>query len=127
MSSRQEQGFTIVEVMLAVVLLAIGVMALVGSSAMVTRMIGRGRESTTVGQIATARAERLRQIAAATSPACGSANLVNGTSNPGSGITERWELKGAAGDRTRDVLLMYTYRAARTIRTDTMSLTLLCD
>jgi prepilin-type N-terminal cleavage/methylation domain-containing protein len=126
MSSRQEQGFTIVEVMLAVVLLAIGVMALVGSSAMVTRMIGRGRESTTVGQIATARAERLRQIAAATSPACGSAQLVNGTSNPGSGITERWEL-GPAGGRTRNVLLMYTYRAARTIRTDTMSLTLLCD
>jgi prepilin-type N-terminal cleavage/methylation domain-containing protein len=125
MSSRQEQGFTIVEVMLAVVLLAIGVMALVGSSAMVTRMIGRGRESTTVGQVATARAERLRQIAAATSPACG--QLVNGTSNPGSGITERWELQGAAGDKTRDVRLIYSYRVSRSVRTDTMSLTLLCD
>ena len=94
---------------------------------MVTRMIGRGRESTTVGQVATARAENLRQIAAATSPACGSAALASGTANPGHGITERWELQGAAGDKTRDVRLIYSYRVSRSVRTDTMSLTLLCD
>ena len=38
--SQRERGFTIIEVMLAVVLLTIGAMALVGSSALVTRMIG---------------------------------------------------------------------------------------
>jgi prepilin-type N-terminal cleavage/methylation domain-containing protein len=36
--NERERGFTIIEVMLAVVLLSIGVMALVGSSALVTRM-----------------------------------------------------------------------------------------
>jgi prepilin-type N-terminal cleavage/methylation domain-containing protein len=43
MSQSRERGFTIAEVMIAVVLLSFGVMALVGSSAMVTRMIGKGR------------------------------------------------------------------------------------
>jgi prepilin-type N-terminal cleavage/methylation domain len=68
MSMRGEKGFTIIEIMLAVVVLSVGVMALVGSSALATRMIGRGNKSTEVVQVATARAELLRTYAAATSP-----------------------------------------------------------
>jgi prepilin-type N-terminal cleavage/methylation domain-containing protein len=125
MSAPREQGFTLVEVMFAVVLLGVGIMALVGTSAMVTRMIGRGRESTLVGQVATARAEQLRQIAAATSPACGSVQLRTDSAST-SGISEKWVLLGAAGDRTRDVRMMYTYKVPQGVRTDTMTLTLLC-
>jgi prepilin-type N-terminal cleavage/methylation domain-containing protein len=125
MSAPREQGFTLVEVMFAVVMLGVGVMALVGTSAMVTRMIGRGRESTQVGQVATARSEWLRQIAAATSPACGSPLLKDSTT-AGTGITEQWQVLGAAGDRTRDVRMMYSYKVPRGTRTDTMTLTLLC-
>src|SRR5690242_1880299 len=40
MSRRSEQGFTIIEIMLAVIVLSVGVMALVGSSALATRMVG---------------------------------------------------------------------------------------
>jgi prepilin-type N-terminal cleavage/methylation domain-containing protein len=125
MSAPREQGFTLVEVMFAVVMLGVGVMALVGTSAMVTRMIGRGRESTQVGQVATARSEWLRQIAAATAPPCGSPLLKDST-KAGTGITEQWQVLGAAGDRTRDVRMMYSYKVPRGTRTDTMTLTLLC-
>jgi prepilin-type N-terminal cleavage/methylation domain-containing protein len=125
MSAPREQGFTLVEVLIAVVVLGVGVMALVGTSAMVTRMIGRGRESTQVSQVATARTEWLRQVAAATSPACGSP-LFKDSTVASNGITQQWQVLGAAGDRTRDVRLMYSYKVPRGTRTDTMTLTLLC-
>jgi prepilin-type N-terminal cleavage/methylation domain-containing protein len=126
MSAPREQGFTLVEVLFAVVMLGVGVMALVGSSAMATRMIGRGRESTQVGQVATARAEWLRQVAAATSPPCGSAQLRTDSVPGANGIQEKWVLLGAAGDRTRDVRMMYSYKVPKGTRTDTMTLSLLC-
>ena len=42
----QRGGFTLVEVLIAVIVLGIGVTALVGSSALVTRMVGRGKSET---------------------------------------------------------------------------------
>jgi prepilin-type N-terminal cleavage/methylation domain-containing protein len=127
MSLRAEKGFTIIEIMLAVVVLSIGVMALVGSSALATRMIGRGSKSTEVVQVALARAEFLRQAAASTSPGCTAASVANGTATSTvTGITETWELQGAAGDPTRDVRLIYAYRVPRGTRIDTMTITLYC-
>ena len=126
MSHRSEQGFTIIEIMLAVVILSVGVMALVGSSAMATRMIGRGGVSTRVTQVAVARADLLRAYAASTSPGCADATTVKSGTATTSGIVENWELLGAAGDNTRDVRMMFTYRVPRGSRTDTMMITLYC-
>ena len=123
MSASREKGFTLIEVLIAVTVLSVGVMALVGSSAMATRMIGRGRESTRVGQVATARSEWLRQVAASTSPPCGL--LTNGTSTS-DGITEQWQIQALTLSGTRDVNLMYSYKVPRGTRTDTMRITLLC-
>ncbi|HET6345602.1 MAG TPA: prepilin-type N-terminal cleavage/methylation domain-containing protein, partial [Myxococcota bacterium] len=63
-------GFTLVEVLVAVVVLGIGVLALVGSSAMVTRMIGRGQMGTRAAQVASKRLDSLRIVAYATTPRC---------------------------------------------------------
>jgi len=126
MSARTERGFTIIEIMLAVVVLSIGVMALVGSSALATRMIGRGNKSTEVVQVATARAELLRSYAAATSPGCTNANVKSDSNTTASGIGEKWVLLGTAGDPTRDVRMMFTYRVPKGSRTDTMMITLYC-
>ena len=68
MSSRQ--GFTLIEVLVAVTVLGIGILGLVGSSAMVTRMIGRGRTDTMAADVLTSRADQLRRIAASTTPPC---------------------------------------------------------
>ncbi len=126
MSARSERGFTIIEIMLAVVVLSVGVMALVGSSALATRMIGRGNKSTEVVQVATARAELLRSYAAATSPGCTNANVRSDSNTTASGIGEKWVLLGTAGDPTRDVRMMFTYRVPKGSRTDTMMITLYC-
>jgi prepilin-type N-terminal cleavage/methylation domain-containing protein len=125
MSATREKGFTLIEVLIAVTVLSIGVMALVGSSAMATRMIGRGRESTQVGQVATARAEWLRQVASSTSPPCGSAQFTDGAVVR-NGITEQWQVQALTASGTRDVRMMYTYKVPRGTRTDTMTLTVLC-
>ena len=126
MSLRGEKGFTIIEIMLAVVVLSVGVMALVGSSALATRMIGRGNKSTEVVQVATARAELLRTYAAATSPGCTDAKVKTDSNTTASGIGEKWVLLGNAGDLTRDVRLTFSYRVPKGTRTDTMMITLYC-
>ena len=127
MSSPREKGFTIVEVVVAVLLLTTGVMALVGSSAMVTRMIGRGRESTLVGQVATSRAERLRQVATSTAAPCTAAAFKTDSAAAVGGIAEKWELLPPTGTGvTRTFRMTFTYRAPRGSRTDTMLTTVLC-
>ena len=98
MSQRSERGFTIIEILLAVVVLSVGVMALVGSSALATRMIGRGNKSSEVAQVALARAELLRAYAAQTSPGCTNAAVKSDSSTTATGIGEKWVLLGAAGD-----------------------------
>jgi Tfp pilus assembly protein PilV len=125
MTSPREQGFTIVEVVVAVLLLTTGVMALVGSSAMVTRMIGHGRESTLVGQVATARAERLRQVATSTAVPCTAPAFKSDSAPAAGGIAEKWVLLPAAGV-TSTFRMTFTYRTSRGSRTDTMLTTVLC-
>ncbi|MBA2457377.1 MAG: prepilin-type N-terminal cleavage/methylation domain-containing protein [Gemmatimonadales bacterium] len=125
MSATNQRGFTVIEVLIAVVLLTVGVMALAGSSAMVTRMIGRGRGSTVVAQVASSRADLLRRIAASTTPGCTSAGLASGA-DTSAGIVEQWTLQGNPGDGSRDVDMRFSYRTPRGPETDTMRVTLYC-
>jgi prepilin-type N-terminal cleavage/methylation domain-containing protein len=125
MNQQSERGFTIIEIMLAVIVLSVGVMALVGSSALATRMVGRGAKTSQVTQVAMARAELLRAYAAQTSPGCTNAN-VKTDSTITNGVGEKWQLLGSAGDPTRDVRMMFSYRVPRGTRTDTMMITLYC-
>ncbi len=115
-----------VEVMVAVVLLTVGVMALVGSSAMVTRMIGRGRESTVAVQVATARLEGLRRIASSTQPRCMSPQFSSDSATT-AGVSERWMVASPAGaDLSRMVSVVLTYRDARGPVHDTLQTVILC-
>ena len=128
--NHRERGFTIIEVMLAVVLLTIGVMALVGSSALVTRMIGKGKESTIAVQVATARFEKLRTIAASTASPCSAAGFASGraSASPATGgVAEVWTVGAAPAAGTgRDVTVYVTYRNNRKTITDTITTTFLC-
>ena len=125
MSRQNERGFTLAEVMIAVILLGVGVMALVSSSAMATRMIGRGKESTMAAQVGSARIEALRQLAASTDPNCTAAAFKSDSlTDASSHVKARWVVPNAG--TTRNVTLFLTYRAARAQVTDTGYTTIYC-
>lgn len=58
-----EGGFTIVEVIIAIVVLTVGLLGLVTTAALVTRMIGQGQRSAVASTFAGQRMERLRVTA----------------------------------------------------------------
>lgn len=126
---RDVAGFTLVEVLVAVVVLSIGVLALVGSSAMVTRMIGRGKGATRAAQTAVRRFETLRQIAMSTATPCTSPALVSGgpvkSAASGNTITESWTV--VRNGKLADVTVTVSFPTAQgTIHTDVLRSQILC-
>jgi prepilin-type N-terminal cleavage/methylation domain-containing protein len=57
---QSERGFTIVEVIIAIIVLTVGLLGLVATSALVTRMIARGQRSANAATFASKRLELLR-------------------------------------------------------------------
>ncbi len=100
-----ERGFTLVELMVAVVILAVGVLALVGSSASVTKMIGSGKHTTNATLVAERRLEALRHVALGSSPVC--STLASGSAT-GVGYTEQWTVSGTGASRTLVARVIYT-------------------
>jgi hypothetical protein len=105
------------------VLLIVGVLALVGSSAMVARLVGQGRHATVVSQVATTRFERLRQLASSTSPRCTDPDLTPGSTFT-SAVREEWSI--ASSGPARQVTLALEYRAPRGLVRDTLHTTMYC-
>jgi prepilin-type N-terminal cleavage/methylation domain-containing protein len=55
-----QRGFTLVELMVALVLFEVGLLTLLSTTAAVTRMLARGRHAALAATLATQRLERLR-------------------------------------------------------------------
>jgi type II secretory pathway pseudopilin PulG len=105
---------TLVEILVAVVVLAIGIIALAGSSGMVTRMIGRGKAETHAAEAASRRIEILRQAAYSTSPRCSSASFASGGPVLVDGSTESWLVSPSGKVRSVRVTVSYlTVRGSR--------------
>lgn len=60
---RNERGFTIIEIIVAIVVLTVGLLGLVTTAALVTRMMGRGQRTAMSATFAQSRLERLRSSA----------------------------------------------------------------
>jgi len=108
---QSRSGFTLVEVLVAVVVLGIGVTALVGSSALVSRMIGRGQLSTRAAQVASRRLEMLRLAASSTDPRCTAGAFADGGPVTTRGVTESWVVPVAG--RVRQVTVTVSYVIAK--------------
>jgi prepilin-type N-terminal cleavage/methylation domain-containing protein len=104
---RSSRGLTLVEVMIAVVIVGVGISALAGSSALVTRMIGRGRIESRAAQLAASRMEQLRLAAGSTKPRCTSVAFADGGPLSTQSVTERWELAPAGAVRHASVIVSY--------------------
>jgi prepilin-type N-terminal cleavage/methylation domain-containing protein len=117
-------GFSLVEVLVAIVVLGIGIVAMVGSSAMVTRMIGRGKVETRAAQVASRRLETLRLAAYSTSPRCTAAGFAGGGPVTTSNVTESWVVPAAG--KVRSVQVNVTYRTVQGSRTASLQTRIEC-
>lgn len=122
--SRSRSGFTLVEVLVAVTVLSVGIVALAGNAAMVTRMIGRGKIDTRAAQLATLKVDSLRAAAYSTTPRC--TVLANGGPEPTSGISLSWTVTVAATGSGRDVSVSASYNTPRGTRTEVLTTYIEC-
>ncbi|MGI9039919.1 MAG: prepilin-type N-terminal cleavage/methylation domain-containing protein [Gemmatimonadales bacterium] len=104
---RAPAGFTLVEVLVAVVVLGVGIVALAGASAMTTRMIGQGQISTRASQVASRRMEALRAAAYSTTPSCTSPAFAGGGPLTTDGITASWVAPATGSARNVSVTVSY--------------------
>ena len=116
-------GFTITEVMMAVVILSVGILALMGGATAATRMVSQGQRTTWAAAVASARMETLRRLANQTTPRCTNAAFASGSATT-RGVTEAWTV--AASGNARIVLEVVTYKKYGGTSTDTVSTIIGC-
>ncbi len=119
MSERSAQsGFTLVELLVAVLVLGIGITALAGTSALVTRQVGRGRIVTIANQLANQKLDELRRLALRDGAAnqCTDAQFASGGPVTTRGVTYSWLV-----DKTAPKAPIVTVNASYAVRTGTKS------
>jgi prepilin-type N-terminal cleavage/methylation domain-containing protein len=119
---KREQGFTLVEVIIAVLVFTVGMLGLVTTAALVTRMIGRGQRSAVAATFAAQRLERLR-VTACTSQAPGSDTLYRGSTMA---ATNTWSFNNLGNSGYGIVLTVNYLTAPASWRTDTLETMVSC-
>ena len=118
------RGFTLTEVIVALVLLSIGLLLQAGSLTAVIRHIDHGRDRSRAAQVAANRLERLRLWAAATVPACGDPRLTSGGPRQTGAVTETWVV--GAGHGLAFAWVTAEYAMGRRRAADTLSTLFRC-
>lgn len=124
-AASRRSGFTIMELIVAIVILSIGILGLAASSGIVMRMIGGGTHQTVAANVAQARFESLRSMS------CGRITSGSATSR---NVQEVWSVTPVgpvAAPRAMDVRLSITYqvllrRGGNTSRTQAFRSEILC-
>lgn len=119
---RNVRGVTIIEVLVALIVLETGVLALLTSYAGVTRLIGRGKLATRSAAIAATRLELLREEEERAVPPC-TGVLAGSISHPG-GLVESWRVTAAA--RSVELFVIVSYPAVPHPVSDTFTTTMTC-
>ncbi|NIM52562.1 MAG: hypothetical protein GTN62_08110 [Gemmatimonadales bacterium] len=110
-------GFTIAEVVVAVLILSLGLLSLVGTAALATRMVAQGQRHTRASVLGA------QQLAILTSGGCpqeGSGAAVHG------GFRIAWSVSSEAGGRMRRAHVVVASRTHGGMRLDTFSTAVLC-
>ena len=122
--NHRRSGFTLVEALVAVVVVGVGILALMSASSSVTRMIGRGKMETRAALAASRRLEVLRSAAGGTSPRCANPAFTSGGPIMVGGVAEKWEV--AASGKVRPVRVTVTYLTVRGLRTASLETRITC-
>jgi Tfp pilus assembly protein PilV len=117
-------GFTLVEALVAIVVVTVGILALMSASSSVTRMIGNGKMETRAALAASRRMEILRSAADATSPRCAAPAFTSGGPVVVGGVAEKWEV--GPGGKVRPVRVTVTYLTARGLRSASLETRITC-
>lgn len=102
-----QRGFTIIELLVAVVIFSVGLLALAGTSSVILTSLTSTQSRTVAAGVAESRFERIRATACA-SRAAGSTTT--------RGITESWTLDRLA--RADDVTVAVTFQSNHQARTE---------
>jgi prepilin-type N-terminal cleavage/methylation domain-containing protein len=121
-SMKSNAGFTIVEILIAIVVLTVGILGMVTTSALVTRMIARGQRTAVAAQFAAQRFERLRVT--------GCANRVAGADTLKRGSNwvsiNTWAFTDIGNQTFRIVLTNQFKTQQNKIRTQTLETSISC-
>ena len=113
---RGRAGFTLVEILVAVVILALGLLGMASSAAVVTRQVGGGTNQSVAAQVIANRLEKLRSL--------GCSKIVN-DSETGLGVYEHW-VPGATVNGVLFVVDTVKYSVAGTQKSATYTITVPC-
>lgn len=125
MTGSGERGFTLAEVMIALLILSVGLLAIAASSGSVYRMLGHGKLSTEVAHIASTRLELLRREANKTTPRCTSPGLISGIDTAETNVVEQWTVSGTG--MSRNVIVVITTPTGHGPARDTIFSLLTCQ
>lgn len=116
---RRKDGFTVVEVMVALVVLVFGVLSLVSSSALISRMVGTANRTATALVYAQEQIEQLHGL--------GCANAASGNVTREGIYAMQWVVTPVLGGREATIMLETRYpRRPGQIRADTLETSILC-
>jgi Tfp pilus assembly protein PilV len=129
--SRDEAGFTIAEVIVAMFILVVGVLAMIGTSAAVNRLITRGRRTTLATQLAEQVLDSLRRVANANLVAC-TGLASNTTGYTRQAVNVAWTVgalttNGNISERQVQAILTYVTSGRTNAIVDTVTSVIKCD
>lgn len=125
--SARRGGFTLIETLVAIVILGIGLLAMAATSGAITTTLVGSRNATQATQLANLRMEQLRAISRSTLPPCTAAGFASSAAAVVSqGVTITWVVPATGASRRVRVITTYGIGRGRT-RTDTLLTLMNCS
>ena len=121
-----ERGFTLIELMVAIVILSVGLLAMAATTGAITGTLTGSRFATVASQVALRRADMLRAVANSTVPRCTAAAFASsGAAVSTMNVTESWVVPATGSLRVVQVITTYPIGRGKT-KTDTLATSIAC-